>query len=132
VTTLNRKRILVVDDIPHWRKLLSSLLSDYEVEALATCDEAVKAIDQHGFDVAVLDLRLKDEDIWNVDGIALLKKIKREQPNTGVIILTGYRESARDQILREYKPNEIIHKETFDNTSFRETVRMLANKSSIR
>ena len=121
-----KKRILIVDDMPDWRKLLSNLLDNYEIKALATYKEAVDAIEQWEFDVAVLDIRLEDENIWNVDGIDLLEKIKEKHPMTSLIILTGYRQSARDSILLDYAPNEILDKETFDNTRFREIINNLA------
>jgi len=122
---LNKKRILVVDDIPYWRRLLAALLGEYELDILGSYKDAVIAIEQFQFDIAVLDLRLEDNNIFNIDGVDLLKKIKSNQPNTKIVILTGYRESVRDQILREYVPDEIFNKQVFDNNEFRATIRNL-------
>ncbi len=125
MTMLNKKRILVVDDIPYWRRLLAALLGEYELDILGSYKDAVIAIEQFQFDIAVLDLRLEDNNIFNIDGVDLLKKIKSNQPNTKIVILTGYRESVRDQILREYVPDEIFNKQVFDNNEFRATIRNL-------
>ena len=124
----SHKRILVVDDIPHWRKLLSTLLKDYNLEIIDSYADAVNAIEQSEFSVVILDIRLEDQNIFNVDGVDLLKKIKREQPNTSIVILTGYRESIHDQILLEYGPRTIIDKGTFDNNEFRELIQELVGK----
>lgn len=125
-----KQKILVVDDLPHWRKLISNILIDYDVYVTETYDEAIKLIEQVEFDVAVLDIRLEDNSVWNVDGIDILKNIKEKQRNVRVIILTGYRESARDQILRDYQPHAIINKESFDNTDFKKTVQILAAQTN--
>ncbi len=76
------------------------------------------------------ETRLEDDNVFNVDGIDLLKKFKLEQPKTRIVILTGYRESIRDQILREYNPNEILTKEIFDNNEFRAIIRKLSDVSN--
>ena len=121
----DKKRILIVDDMPHWRRLLSTLLAEYELETIDSYANAVLVIKNSKFDVAILDIRLDDENSFNVDGVDLLKKLRIQQPNIGIIILTGYRESVRDKVLREYKPNEILNKESFDNNEFREIVHKL-------
>ncbi len=124
-----KRRIIVVDDIPHWRKLLASILADYEVKVIAAYDEAIAAIDEFDFDVAILDIRLEDENVWNVDGIDLLAKIRSKKPHSSIVVLTGYRESARAQILLEHRPDLIIDKNTFDNASFREIIGRFANQN---
>lgn len=128
--TQNKKKILVVDDKPDWRRLLATLLEGYELNVLDTYESASNAIDLFDFDVAIFDLRLEDDNIFNVDGVDLLRKFKIRQPSARIVILTGYRESVRDQVLREYIPNEIFNKEEFNNDEFRITIKRLAYQNN--
>lgn len=128
----SKKRILIVDDILHWRKLLASILGEYELGIFDNYEDAASAISQSRFDIAILDVRLDDDNVFNVDGIGLLKKIRKHQPEVKIVILTGYRESVRDQALREYMPDEIFTKDAFNNDEFRMVIHNLAFKTHDR
>ena len=70
------KEILVIDDNPDIRSLLSSILSEqnYEVRTAANYDQAVFEINKKLPDLAIIDIKLDKTD---KDGIDLLKHIKR-------------------------------------------------------
>jgi DNA-binding NtrC family response regulator len=91
---MNRKRvmilltsILIVDDDPGVRNMLSSVLNDegYVVEAVENGKEAIKTCQKMPFDVALIDIELPD-----TKGTELLKKLKEMQPKMVKIIITGH------------------------------------------
>lgn len=80
-------RVLIIDDEVEvgtfFRRLLRK--KDYDVTVAVNGAEAAKAIQETGFNVAMVDLKLPD-----ADGLSLLQQIKSKQPNCEVIIMTGY------------------------------------------
>lgn len=81
------KTILLVDDELDIREVLSLSLSDmgYHVYAAETGDQAL-----HIFKEVQPPIVLTDIKMPGMDGIELLQKIKRENPETEVIMITGH------------------------------------------
>jgi DNA-binding NtrC family response regulator len=79
--------ILIIDDDRALRSFLSSILEDqgYEVLLAATGAEGEALLEVKPIDVVLLDLRLPDED-----GISILRRIKQEEPDVQVIVLTAF------------------------------------------
>src|SRR5947199_314013 len=82
-----KHKILLVDDQDELRKLLSESLRSRNYEVLEAADGASlkTAFSTTQPDVVLLDLRLPD-----ADGLDLLSAIKRNWPETEVIVLSGY------------------------------------------
>ena len=77
--------ILVVDDEADLRSMLATLLrSDYEVNEAASGAALREAFVLPQPDIVLLDIRLPD-----ADGLELLPEIKKQWPETEVIVLTG-------------------------------------------
>ena len=83
----NIQQILVVDDEAVVRNAVSRALHDRGIQctASATGQKALDLLDQHAFDLVLLDIRMPD-----MDGITVLKHIRHKHPQTGVIMITGY------------------------------------------
>ncbi|WP_224242616.1 sensor histidine kinase [Hyalangium gracile] len=83
---VRRPRVLVVDDNAAFLDNLRELLGDagYEVRIAESC-RAAREHAKAGFDVALVDLRLPDGD-----GTALAAELKREMPESEVVLLTGF------------------------------------------
>jgi len=81
-----RTRVLVVDDEPNVRALLKAWLqsSGYSVAVAASADEALRTLAVKPSAVAVTDLRMPGHD-----GLWLTNHVRREFPETAVIIATG-------------------------------------------
>jgi len=81
-----RARVLVVDDDQSFLKTISSILQaeGYLTRTATTAQEALKEA-SYPFDILLLDVKLPD-----MDGIKLLERLQRKNPNASKIILTGY------------------------------------------
>jgi DNA-binding NtrC family response regulator len=99
------QRILVVDDLPDWRKTLGGLLTDegYAVDVAGSADEALSLMEEKPFDLAVLDIRLDETDEENVEGLDLGTQIQERWPETSIIFSTGY--GTQEIIARAMQPN---------------------------
>lgn len=82
-----RESILVVDDEEWVRVALSRLLEEqgYTVEAVGDGKEAASAIERGGFDMVILDRKIK-----SVNGIDLLKHAKAQPGDPEALLLTAY------------------------------------------
>ena len=80
------QRILVVDDEPQIRDLLSVYLirQGFDVVTAASSQETLEILGKNTIDMVVLDIGLADED-----GLKLLEEIKKGRPNVRVVMLTG-------------------------------------------
>ena len=81
-----KQRILVVDDEPQMRELLSMYLTQkgFQASAAASSEEALRKVREKPVDCVVLDIGLGGED-----GLQLLVNLKTFDPNLRVIMLTG-------------------------------------------
>jgi len=80
-------KILLVDDEVVFTNNMSKLLSrrGYQVKAVNSGDEALRALMDNAFDVMVLDLKMP-----GLDGIATIREMKKLGLLTEVLILTGH------------------------------------------
>lgn len=110
-----KANILIVDDeevvrLSHLRCLLGT---DCNTQVAQNGNEAIRVMEQHPFDVILLDLRMPD-----LNGLDVLKVIKERWPTSEVIIITGYPsiESAKEAVrlgaynylAKPLEPNQII------------------------
>jgi len=111
-----RTNILVVDDdevvrLSHTRSLATAHCN---VEAVWNGNEALHAMEQHPFDVVLLDLRMP-----GMDGMTVLKMIKERWPESEVVVITGYpsietakeavRLGAYDYLAKPVGPDDVIN-----------------------
>ena len=83
------KEILVIDDNPDIRDLVSGILKDqnFNVRSAANYDQAVFEINKKLPDLAIIDIKLDKVD---KDGIDLLKLITKKDKFTPVIMISGH------------------------------------------
>ncbi|MEM0945522.1 MAG: sigma-54 dependent transcriptional regulator, partial [Pseudomonadota bacterium] len=81
--------ILVVDDEADIRDLISDLLRDegYTPRAAHDADSAFAAIEASPPDLIILDIWLQGS---RMDGIEILKSVKRDNPGIPVVIISGH------------------------------------------
>lgn len=109
-------RILIVDDEEVVRLSYMRVLAgtNCQIRTASTWGQVAQAMqDETAFDVVLLDLRMPD-----MDGITVLKALKRRWPESEVIIITGYPtlESAKeavtlgayDYLMKPAGPDQVI------------------------
>jgi CheY-like chemotaxis protein len=98
------KKILVVDDDANLLDLLVDTLTAVGYEAIPAPGgvEALEALTQNTFDLIVTDIKMPD-----VDGISLLKKVRRYYPDLPVLFITGV---ATPDIIASANPDGFLAK----------------------
>ncbi len=91
-------RALLVDDEKEYVLTLSERLEAREIASNVAHDgeQALSAVDGETPDVMVLDLKMP-----GIDGIEVLRRVKREHPKVEVIILTGHGCEKDERIAKE-------------------------------
>lgn len=106
--------VLVVDDEPNMRRILTKVLQDegYSVTGAASAQEAIGSLSEGHFDVVLSDVRMP-----GMDGIELMQRIKQASPEISVIMMTAYgsvqsaleaiKAGAEDYIFKPFN-NEVV------------------------
>jgi DNA-binding response OmpR family regulator len=83
----SRSTVLIVEDDDELRTLLQAALSrdEYDVTVAASGEDALRKMSILSFDLVVTDIRLP-----GIDGVQLVRDIRRRWPDVVVIILTAY------------------------------------------
>lgn len=81
--------ILIVDDEKDIRELIADILGDegFPTRTAANADEAIAALNAEEPALMILDIWLKDS---RMDGIDILKQVKRNNPSVPVVIISGH------------------------------------------
>ena len=108
------KNILVIDDEVAVNNNIRKILAKqgYHVDQAVTKDEALDKIQSRPYKLVLLDLKIP-----GVRGLELLKAVRDQNPETKVVIITGYasietavegaRMGASDYLPKPFTPNEI-------------------------
>ena len=80
------KRLLIVEDDRDLREALKDLLkgSGYVVDDHVDGTGALAAVAAHAYDLAIVDLVLPD-----INGLALLRSLRKSQPRLPILVVTG-------------------------------------------
>ena len=83
----SRPRVLVVDDEPSIRDLLSKMLAlvDYDVDVASDGQSALEHMRLGRYDLLITDLRMP-----GMDGISVIHAARRLQADLPVIVITGF------------------------------------------
>ena len=89
---VNNASVLLVDDNEDWREQLGGLLQDngYEVIAVASKEEAIQHVTHEQYNLAIIDMRLDEEDEDNREGVALGYWLINHGHNLPIIIMSAY------------------------------------------
>ena len=108
-------RVLVVDDEDVVRRSYAAILEETncEVRGAADGDAGLAAMQAQPYDVVLLDLRMP-----GIDGMSVLKAMKRRWPDSEIVVITGYpevdtakeamRAGAYDYIGKPADPDRIV------------------------
>ena len=107
--------VLVADDDEGFRATLEDMLraAGHAVTTAADGAEAIAILHDHRFDVAICDIRLPQ-----IDGLGVLRRLRRDSPTTAVIMMTGYgrvpdavrvlREGASDYLVKPFDGHALL------------------------
>src|SRR3989338_5507113 len=85
-------KIMIVDDVQEYLAALSRALGgEYEVVKACSLEEAKQKMD-NAIKLALVDVRLSEDDMANRDGILFLDWLKENYPNVPVIMMSAYRD----------------------------------------
>lgn len=91
---MNGHTVLVVDDErgvrDAWARALR--LEGYVVHTAASADRALELCDEHVFDVVIVDFLMPQ-----MDGVELLRRIRKKQPLTRSVLVSGKIDRAADE-----------------------------------
>lgn len=127
-------KILVVDDDEVTRKLLKEVLEKekYTVSIAASGEAALGLLNKENFPIILSDIRMLE-----VDGLTILRQVKKRGSHSVVILMTGFgslegaldaiREGAFDYVSKPFKLNAlkavlkraVIHLESLETQTFR-------------
>ena len=90
-------RILVIEDDPESNQFFQTALSSEGYEVVSClCGEDALALDNYDFDVALVDIMMK-----NIDGIETCKRLKELNPKLPVCMVTASMDT--DHVLRSFR-----------------------------
>jgi two-component system response regulator (stage 0 sporulation protein F) len=127
-----KSKVLIVEDEATWRKLYQKVLEKegYQVWTAGSLPAALDLLDHHFFHVAIVDIRLVDDQPGNQDGIEVVKRISQDDEGTKVIIITAFGtiQMTRDAF-KEYDVFEFMEKQTHDQARFCQVVAQAAEEA---
>jgi PAS domain S-box-containing protein len=139
-------KILIVDDEPGIRNVLTSLLKErgFETATAGTAAEGLKAVSQDNYNVIVLDIILPD-----AAGTQILDKLDKASPDSEVVLITGHasldtaiqalRNKSYDYIQKPFRLGQLLEaiegalehqRLTLENRRMLEQLKFLNNISS--
>ena len=110
-------RIVVIDDEVLILGFLKDVLAneEYDVEIFSSANKAITHIDENEVDLVITDVQMNE-----MTGDDILNYVKKNRPDTGVIIITGFgnvshavrslQKGAFDYITKPFKAKEIIQR----------------------
>lgn len=110
-----RPKVLVIDDEPGVRELISEALSLSDINAVQAADglEALSYLRRERFDLLILDINMP-----KLDGLALLEKLRTEGMSVPVLMLSaradkadinqGLRTGADDYLTKPFSIEELV------------------------
>ncbi len=125
---ISTPRALIVEDLDFWQDALCEILADsgYRVWAASSYSEALDALDQNEFHLAVIDPVLDDSSRRNRDGLRVLQYILDQRPDTCAVIVTA---SDPNRIRREVRELSrsvpLFWKEEWDDNRFLAVIQAL-------
>jgi DNA-binding NtrC family response regulator len=111
---MKRRVLIVEDDEVFLRPLRRALeLEGYEVLTASSGEEALDLLKREDVDLALTDQRLP-----GMDGVQVVRQLKTEHPEIGVVVMTAYgtigsaveatRLGAEDYLVKPFEPDEIL------------------------
>ena len=120
-------RILVVDDDPEICAYMRTLLTGegHDIQTLTDPMRAVDTIKEERFHLAILDLMMP-----GMDGIELLRRVRKADSDIAIIIFTGYPNVESAVAAMKLDVSDYL-KKPFEIEQFKQSIREIAEKKGL-
>src|SRR6266568_1057171 len=120
--------VLVVDNDPFWCNALVKILKEggFDADSVVKVDEAVEKLRAALYHILVVDVRMKDADPTNQEGIDILSKLKDLglKEAMKVIMISAYPDTEKlRRAFRDFEVADFLFKNDFHEEECLETVR---------
>jgi ActR/RegA family two-component response regulator len=114
MTDPNSCAMLLVDDDIAWQHINKIVLikHGFHPDLAYTKDIALGKIHTRKYEIAVVDLRLVDDDQSNFDGIEIIKALQKKNPEVRILVKSGYLSPNIENEVRALKVDGIFDKST--------------------
>ncbi|MCB0209544.1 MAG: response regulator [Anaerolineae bacterium] len=136
-TARGRPRVLLVENRKDWQEIVSTILADRDCfwRVAETAPEALAHLEQEGFHLVILDLKLQATDLplRSNEGWLLLDYLVENHPKTKVVVLSG-RAGPSDvaDLLTKYPVIGFIEKQHFTPQAIEEAIAQAAKLPALR
>jgi len=102
-----KKKILVVDDEPDFLKMIKIRLeaNEYDVVVATNGKEALEQVKDHNPDAVLLDILMP-----GIDGLEVLKRIRKANAKLPVFIITAFSNEERFELAKKFNASGFIVK----------------------
>ena len=87
-----KPKILVAEDDELVLSLISEI-DEYDITTVTNGEECLSALESGEFVVVILDVLMP-----KISGLSVLRTLRQDYPQTGVVVVTGYADILRQQI----------------------------------
>ncbi|WP_457681148.1 sigma-54-dependent transcriptional regulator [Thermovibrio sp.] len=121
-------KVLILEDEESLREILALILEEfgYEVDEAGSLKEAREKVKESGYDLILVDLRLPDGS-----GMEVVREVKREFPETEVVIITAYASTQTVKEAFELGVYDYVEK-PFDIDEIKLLIRNVSDKISLK
>jgi two-component system response regulator (stage 0 sporulation protein F) len=104
---MSKEKILVVDDDDGVREMLADFLGLLGYQPVLACNgrEALNLLKEHQISLVVSDIKMPV-----MDGMELLREIKKQHTDLGVILITGYEPDYSQASVKEAGASDYLTK----------------------
>ncbi|MFN8594970.1 MAG: response regulator [Anaerolineae bacterium] len=117
------RRVLIVDDEIEWQEELRHILvgGGYQVDTAGSLEVAFAYLNNRLYHLVIIDIRLADRDVDNVEGMRILEELHARYDDTTLskIMISAY--GTREQMRKAFKQHKVadfISKQEFDKCEF--------------
>lgn len=91
-------KLLIVDDIDAYLRSLQRALShEWAIVCAHSLAEAEQNLEQDTPDVALIDIRLAEDEPGNQDGLILLQRLRASQSRLPIVMMSAYQDASMEE-----------------------------------
>ncbi len=125
------EKVLIVDDDLEFLSSLSRVLKgEFSILSASSIAEARKSLGED-ISLVLLDIRMKDSDVNNREGIDFLKEIKSNYPKITVVMMTAYGDIDTAVETMKLGAEDFIQKGKIDIREYRKVINGVLEKSRL-